>query len=301
MANLKKRFFKVDLSPAVKRLEIITKGLVNTKAVGNYLSVFKGKGLEFAGYTNYNPQFDASSIDWKATARTGNVLVREYVEERDINIFFILDASYNMLFGSTDKLKIEYAIELVAGLTHAALESGDQVGFALVSDQVIKKIHPQRGKKQFYIISRALLDVDLYGGGNFNFKEVADLLINYLKESTVVIIISDFANFRPDEEEKLKLITKKFDTIGIMVKDPRDRTLPLDVGQVVISDTSGKKTMIVETELIKQAYEKEVKEKEKKVKDAFLKAGADFIDVQTDKSYAQPIINLFRARALRWK
>lgn len=297
---IKKRFFKVDLTPAIKRLEIVTKGLVNTSVVGNYLSVFKGRGLEFAGYAPYNPEFDASTIDWKATARTGDVLVREYVEERALNVFFIIDASSNMLFGSTDKLKIEYTVELVAGLTHAALEAGDQVGFALVSDKIVKKLRPEKGKKQFYIISRALLDVDLYGG-NFNFKEAADFIINYLNESAILIIISDFANFKQDDEEKLKLVSKKFDTIGIMIKDPRDRTLPEDVGQVVIANNTGKKTIVFETNLVKEAYEKEEREREKKVKDLFLKNGADFIDIQTDKSYARPIINLFRARALRWK
>ena len=295
-----KKFFKVDLTPAVRRLEIISKGLVNTKVMGGYLSVFKGRGLEFAGYTPYDPDVDSRSIDWKATARTGDILMREYTQERDINVFFVVDASSNMLFGSTDKLKIEYAIELIAGLSHAALESGDRVGFALVSDKVVKKLRPDKGKKQFYVISRSLLDVDAYGG-TFNFKEAASFMTNFLQETTVAIIISDFANFKKEYEEELKLISKKFDVIGIMIKDPRDRRLPEDTGQVVISDSSGKKSMVIETKLIKEAYEKEVKEQEKKVKDMFFTSGADFIDIETDESYAEPIINLFRARALRWK
>ena len=140
-----KKFFKVDLTPAVRRLEIISKGLVNTRVMGGYLSVFKGRGLEFAGYTPYDPDVDSRSIDWKATARTGDILMKEYIQERDINVFFVVDASSNMLFGSTDKLKIEYAIELIAGLSHAALEAGDRVGFALVSDKVVKKLIPDKG------------------------------------------------------------------------------------------------------------------------------------------------------------
>ena len=295
-----KKFFKVDLIPAIRRLEIISKGLVNTRIMGGYLSVFKGRGLEFAGYTPYDPDVDSRSIDWKATARTGDILMREYTQERDINVFFVVDASSNMLFGSTDKLKIEYAIELIAGLSHAALESGDRVGFALISDKVVKKLRPDKGKKQFYIISRSLLDVNAYGG-TFNFKEASSFIKNFIQETTVVIIISDFANFKQEYEGELKLISKKFDVIGIMIKDPRDRSLPEDAGQVVISDSSGKKSMVIETKLIKEAYEKEVKEQEKKVKDMFLTSGADFIDIETDESYVKPIINLFRTRALRWK
>ncbi len=295
-----KKFFKVDLVPAIKRLEIVSKGLVNTRVLGNYLSVFKGRGLEFAEYSPYTQDYDSRSIDWKATARTGDVLMREYIEERDINIFFVIDASSNMLFGSIDKLKIEYVIELVAGLSHAALESGDKVGFILVADKVVKKLYPDKGKKQFYNLSKALLDVDVYGG-NFNFKEGAAFIINYLQESTVVIIISDFSNFKLDYETQLKLISKKFDTIGIMIKDPRDRSLPKNSGQILISDPSGNKTMVIEPGLIKDQYEHEIKEQENKIRNMFFKAGADFIDIQTDKPYAEPLISLFRARALRWK
>ncbi len=301
MAKHKKKFFRVDLTPAVKRLEIVTKGLVNTSVIGSYLSVFKGHGIEFADYAPYTPDFDASTIDWKATKRTGgDPLIREYVEERALNIFFVVDASSNMLFGSKDKLKIEYAIELIAGITYAALESGDPVGYALVSDHVVKKRKPEKGKKQFYIVARELLDVNAYGG-HFNFKEAADFVINYLRETTVIIIISDFANFKIEDEEKLKILAKKFDTIGIMIKDPRDRTMPKESTQVVISDVTGKKTMVVEPGLVKEAYEHHVREQELKIRNAFFRAGCDFIDIQTDRPYAQPIINLFRARALRWK
>jgi len=296
----RKKFFKVDLAPAIKRLEIISKGLVNTKVIGNYLSVFRGKGIEFEEYAPYSPEYDANTIDWKATARTGDLLVREYVEERDINVFFVVDASSNMLFGSKDKLKIEYAIELIAGLTYAALEAGDRVGFILTSNKVVKSILPDRGRKQFYIISKTLLNVDYYGG-NFNLKAAVDYIINRIEETTVVIIVSDFANFKPEDEEILKLISKKFNTIGIMVRDIRDKELPQEALQIVVSDPEGKKNIIIESGLIKEAYEHAVMEHEKMVREKFLKTGCDFIAIETDKSYVQPITSLFRARALRWK
>ncbi len=298
--NQKKRFFKVDLTPAINRLQIISKGLVNTKLIGNYLSVFKGRGLEFAEYTPYTPNYDSKLIDWKATARTGDLLMREYTEERDVNVFFLIDASDNMLFGSTEKLKIEYALEVIAGLSHAALESGDRVGFALASDKIVKKLAPNKGKKQFYILSKELLNAEDYGG-SLNFKEAVNFVLNFLKESTVLIIVSDFANFKQEYESDLKLIAKRFDTIGIMIKDPRDRTLPEDSGQVTISNIKGTKTMVVESKLVKEAYEYDVKLEEKRIKDLFFRVGADFVDMQTDESYARPLINLFRARALRWK
>ena len=201
MARKIKKFFKVDIAPAIRRLETISKNLVDTKVLGGYLSVFKGRGLEFADYTNYTPEYDSRAIDWKASARTGDLLMREYIEERDVDIFFVVDSSTDMLFGSTDKLKIEYVIELIAGLSHAALEIGDKVGLTIASNSVVKKLYPDKGRKQFYVISKLLLDTNSYGG-NFNFKEVAKFVLNYLRESAVVIILSDFANFKQDYERK---------------------------------------------------------------------------------------------------
>ena len=106
-----KKFFKVDIVPALKRLEILSKGLTSSSAIGAYRSVFKGKGLEFSGYRQYSLEDDASLIDWKASARTDQILIKEYVEERNVDVFFLVDCSSSMLFGSSNKLKAEYQLQ----------------------------------------------------------------------------------------------------------------------------------------------------------------------------------------------
>jgi len=84
-----KKELKLDLSGAIKRLEIYTNQLINSSFIGNYKSVFRGKGLEFEDYRPYSKDYDdASAIDWKASIRSQQLLIREYVEERNINIFF---------------------------------------------------------------------------------------------------------------------------------------------------------------------------------------------------------------------
>ena len=137
-----KKFFKVDLVPALRRLEILSKGLTSSKIIGAYKSVFKGKGLEFSGYRGYTLEDDSNLIDWKASARTNEILIKEYSEERDVDVFFLVDCSPRMLFGSTEKLKAEYVIELTASLSHAILEAGDSAGLALYSDDVKADILP---------------------------------------------------------------------------------------------------------------------------------------------------------------
>ena len=295
-----KKFFKVDLVPALRRLEVLAKGLISSTIIGGYRSVFKGRGLEFNEYRDYSIGDDASMFDWRASAKTGDILVRKYIEERDIDVFFLLDASSNMLFGSTDKLKVEYMIELVASLSHAVLEAGDNVGLGLFTDKIVEKIAPSRNREQFYLITKKMLEVENYGG-RFDFNQACKFALSYLRESSILIILSDFSNLldNPANEEYLKLITKKFDVISIMIRDLRDREMPEDVGQVVLQDPSTDKTLIVEPELIKQAYERFIREQENKIKNLFFKEGASFIDIQTDKSFVKPLVGLFRARAAR--
>lgn len=295
-----KKFFKVDLVPALKRLEVLSKGLTSSRMTGAYKSFFKGRGLEFSDYRTYAPEDDASLIDWKASVRADKILIKQYIEERDIDVFFILDCSSRMLFGSTNKLKAEYNIELVASLAYSIIGAGDNVGVTLYSDKPNAKISPSRGTDQFYKISKILLNLDFYGG-IFDLENAVNFVFSYLKKTGVVIIISDFINWKDAWENSLKLLGQKFDVICIMVRDPHDRTLPVDVGQVVISDPNSNKTLLIEPKLIKEAYEHEVIEQEKTIRNFLFRSGIDFINISTDKSFVKPIMSLFIKRALRWK
>ncbi|MBS3134786.1 DUF58 domain-containing protein [Candidatus Woesearchaeota archaeon] len=295
-----KKKLNVDIVPSIRKLEVVTKGLIRTKGFGSYKSVFRGKGLEFLEYRPYDRNDDSSMIDWKASMRANQLLIRQYAEERDINVFFLIDCSSSMVFGSTPKLKNEYAAELVASLSFSILDAGDSVGMAMFNDRIVKQIYPNRGRGQFYTLVRNLVNPNLYGG-SYNFKEVADFVLNYLKETTVVIIVSDFVGFNEDLVKHLEFVTSKFDTIGLMVRDPRDRTLPDDVGQVVIEDPYSNKDLLIEPGLIKEVYEDEIRRQEKWVKDLFLKDKSDFLLLTTDKSFVQPILSLFKERALKWR
>ena len=293
-----KKKIKVDLIPAIRKLEVISKSLITNRVIGGYKSVFRGKGLEFSDYRPYSFDDDASLIDWKATARTNEVLIKQYIEERDINVFFLIDASDHMLFGSTDKLKVEYVVELAASLSHAILEAGDSVGMSLYTEEPIEKISPSRGSQQFYIISKILSDPNMYGG-KFNIRNAVDFCLNFLKQDTIVIIISDFISLNEDWGTYLRLMSSKFDTIGLMVRDPRDFTMPENATQIVIQDPSSNRTLLIEPGLVKYAFEKLVKEQEEKIVNGFQRAGADFVKLRTDKSFVSPILNLFRRRALK--
>src|SRR3989344_3680916 len=295
-----KRKLNIDIVPSIRKLEIVTKGLIQTKGIGSYKSVFRGKGLDFSEYRPYDRNDDASLIDWKASMRANELLIRQYEEERDLNVFFVVDCSSGMIFGSTDKLKNEYAAEIVISLAFTILEVGDSVGLVMFNDKIMKKVYPGKGRGQFYSVVRELTNPENYGGG-FDFENISDFILNYLKESTVVIIVSDFVGLSESSIESIKLITNKYDTVGIMVRDPRDKVLPEDVGQVVIEDPYSNKSLLIEPKLIKEVFEEEIKRQEKWIKDSFLKNKSDFLSLTTDRSFIKPIVGLFMERAIKWR
>jgi len=294
-----KRKLNVDIHPSIRRLEIVTKGLLKTRVSGSYRSVFKGRGLEFSDYRLYTPLDDASRIDWKATVRSNQLLIRQYVEEKDVSVFFLVDCSHSMVFGSTEKLKNEYAVELVASLSYAILEADDSVGLAMFNDKIVDKIYPSKGKGQFHIIEKILLKPENYSG-SYDFNNAAKFLLSFLKEDSVIVIVSDFVGLREGWVKFLEIISHKFDTIGIMIRDPRDKTLPDDVGQVVIEDPYSKKSLLIEPDLIRSVYEEEMRKQESAVRDVFLKNGSDFLSLTTDKGFTKPILNMFIKRSLKW-
>jgi|TARA_B100001971_G_C18234154_1_gene565955 uncharacterized protein (DUF58 family) len=289
---------RVDLTKAIKLLEIVTEELSTAGVTGQYKSVFKGKGVEFDGYRVYAPDDDMSLIDWKASTRAKQLVVKEFVEERNINIFFLIDVSSSMVFGSTDKLKNEYAAEIVASLSHVALEAGDKIGAALFSDKIIKNIPPSSSSNQFYILSRTLVNPTFYGGG-YNIGEALKFLNNYLKEMSIVMVISDFIGLKEGWERYLGIAGKKFDVIGMMVRDPRDRSLPSDNTNMYLADPLSKREMMVNPQLISREYKEHVKKEEEKIKAVFLSSGCSFINMSTDKPFATSIINFFKRRQRR--
>ena len=117
----------IDVSTKIRNLQFATKNLVTSKFLGNYKSVFRGRGLEFDGYRDYTSGDDASLIDWTATKKANKPLVKEFIEERNLNVFFIIDVSSGMLTGSTEKLKSEYAAEMIATIAYSVLNSGARV------------------------------------------------------------------------------------------------------------------------------------------------------------------------------
>lgn len=292
---------RLDLKPLIKKLEIgLKRGQSEETLTSSFKSVFKGRGLEFEGFRAYTADDDAKEIDWKASLRTQSLLIRVLTEERNIHAFFILDVSDSMIFTSVDKLKCEYAAELIATIAYGVIEVGDSVGLCMFNDKVVRLIPGNIGMRQFYKVTNNLSNPKLYGG-KFDLNFVLRYATNYLKRNTVVFVVSDFIGLKPGWKQHLEIMSKKFELVGIMIRDPRDNRLPEDAGQFVLGDPYSDADILVDVRLIKHKYEEYAKQQIEEVRNIFTEVGADFLLLTTDKGFVYPLLDLFNRRKQRWR
>ena len=146
---MKRGELNLDIATKVAEFESLLNKVLPKRIF--YKLLPRGKGLEFDGYRVFSSDEDASLIDWKASARSTNLLARQYIEERNMDVVFVFDIGENMIFGSQEKLKCEYAAEMAAAFSHSLLNVNDKVGFILFNNDLVRVCYPLPGKKQFDI------------------------------------------------------------------------------------------------------------------------------------------------------
>lgn len=291
---------KFDLNIALGSLELGARDAVTSKYIGRYKSVFKGRGVEFDSYRAYSPDDDAAMIDWKASARADQLMIKQYTEERNLDVFFLIDISNTMLISSQPKLKCEYAAELISSLGYNILESGDNLGYALFNERITQFSPPKKGLSSFPEFIDVLSQADNYGGG-CNIKLALDFALESINEGSLVIIVSDFIGLTTGWERSIEHAASKFNLMGIMINDPIERKIPEGQGQMAIEDPLSGKRMLIEPNIIKPFFEVEVKRIEHTIRSVFMDHGADFTLLQTDTDFIGKIIELFQARMAKWK
>ena len=208
-----------ELYHQVRRIHIRTNRLVNETFGGEYLSAFKGHGMEFAEVREYAPGDDVRSIDWNVTARRGHPYIKRYVEERELTVMLLVDLSASGHFGTIGRLKKDIGTELCAVLALSAINNNDRVGLLLFTDKIEKFVPPQKGKRHGMRIIRDLLlfrpqqrrtDMGL----------ALDFLHHISRRRTVSFLISDFMTSGYDMP--LRLAHRRHDMIPISISDRRE-------------------------------------------------------------------------------
>ena len=284
-----------DIAGSIAMFESVMKSFeIRTKV---YRTMLKGRGVEFDGYRDYAPDDDSSVIDWKASMKANKTLAKQYTEERNLKIVFIIDTGEKMVFGSTDKLKCEYSAEVVAALANLILTSRDKVGYILFGDSVKEFVTPQVGKKHFVQFMNVLTDASTYGGTS-HLENALDFVLRYLDKSIAsIVLVSDFIGMDETVKDKMTLVAKKFETMALIIKDPIDKSLPDVHGELVIEDPHSGERMLINPSLAKGNYEKFAREQDLFVKQTFFNLGVDVLELMTDKPFVSNLATFLKERA----
>ena len=219
------RMDTADILKKVRQIEIQTGKLVEETFAGEYLSAFKGQGIEFAEVREYTPGDDVRSIDWNVTARSGTPYVKKFNEERELTLMIACDVSASQRFGSFDKFKQQAAAELAALFAFSALKNGDKVGLLLFSDKVELFVPPKKGKKHILRLIRELVAFEPQGTGT-DIALALTTLSKVIKRQGILIFISDFLAEPQSFAQPLRLAAKKFDLIPVIIEDRLETALP---------------------------------------------------------------------------
>lgn len=290
-----------EILKKVRQIEIQTGKLVSDTFAGEYLSVFKGQGIEFAEVREYIPGDDIRSIDWNVTARTGAPFVKKYNETRELTLIIACDVSASQRFGSLDKLKQETAAELAALFAFCAIKNNDKVGLLLFSDKVELFVPPKKGKKHILRLIREMLAFEPVSKGT-DIGLALKTLTKVIRRQGILVLLSDFLSPLEQFEKPLRLAAKKFDLIPVVISDRRERTLPrLPVCIAVQDPETGEEGFLTLGEKSALRVEQDYQLRQAGLKQLFNPLKIEAIHVDTAQAPADPVIAFFKRRAQKLK
>lgn len=286
-----------EILKEVKHIEIKATRLVNDLFGGEYESVFKGRGMEFSEVREYVPGDDIRTIDWNVTARSQHPFVKKYIEERELTVFFIVDGSASLQFGSKSKLKSKVAAELAGLLAFSAIKNNDKVGLLIHTDHVEKFLPARKGRSNVLRVVREILYYQPQAKKT-NLKSALEHLSRILTRSAVVFVISDFLD--TGFEKALKILHQKHDLIAIQITDEREHKLP-NCGWMELQDAESGEITLVNTanKRFRDDYQKTAQKKQDQLDFLFKLSGIDSIKIMAGQSYVHPLIKFFRMREQR--
>jgi len=284
-----------EILKKIRKLDIHTKRLVNDVFAGEYHSVFKGRGMEFAEVREYIPGDDIRTIDWNVTARTGSPHVKIFEEERELTVMLLVDVSSSGEFGTSNNLKRDIALEICALLAFSAIENNDLVGLIMFTDKIEKVVLPKKGRQHVLRLLRELLFFKPQDTET-NLTLPLDYLNRITKRRAIVFLVSDFMG--KDYEKSLTISTKKHDLVPVVIIDPREESLP-DIGLVEMEDAETGDTILVDTSnlSLRKAFGLNVSEQQLKREKIFKRIGLDHVLIRTDRDYIKDLAKFFKKRA----
>ena len=289
-----------DLIQRIRRIELSSRRAVEDTLSGQYHSVFKGRGMDFAEVRAYAPGDEVRSIDWNVSARTGHLHVKRFVEERELTVMVLCDLSASADFGSGVRTKAEVAAEIAALIAFSAVANGDRVGLALFTDEVEKFVPPRKGRRHALRLISEILQFRPRSPRT-DLGAALELLRRAMRRRTVAFVLSDFLDDEARFERPLRIAARKHDVVPIRIEDRLERQLPA-AGLALLEDPETGATVRVDLSdrRVRQRLEAEAGLSDLRLSRLFARLELDHAAVRADDAdYVGPLLAFFQARARR--
>lgn len=286
-----------ELFKKIQRFHFRTRRLANDMFAGQYVSAFKGRGIEFAEVREYQIGDDIRTIDWNVSARFGHPFVKVYHEERELTVMLLLDLSGSQLFGSRVKFKRELLAEVAGMLAFLAIRTNDKVGAILFSSGVEKYIPPKKGTSHVWRLIKEIFTYEPQDKTT-NIEAILTYLNRVVKRHAIVFLISDCMD--TGFERYLKLTAKKHDMTVIRISDPAEDSLP-EAGLVTVRDPETGQVAVINTRsrYLRERWQRYREEQSAHLSDLLRRAGVDKVEISTDGPIIEPLTRFFENRKRR--
>jgi uncharacterized protein (DUF58 family) len=264
---------------------------------GDYRTLFYGAGTDFADLREYEPRDDIRHIDWNVTARMNHPYVRQYVEDRDITAWFLLDISPSMAFGPIDRPKELVLTDFVATLARLITRGGNRIGAILYNNELERTIPPHSGRNQVLRLMRELLrQREAPRGASTDLNVLLNAGLNTLKRRSLVFVISDFMS-EPGWERPLSLLNRRHELIAIRLYDPRETDLP-DAGLIVVEDAETGEQLTVNTSdpTFRRRFYEVAQQRGMVLQENVRRAGVDLFAISTEEDLVKAIVRMATLR-----
>ena len=266
---------------------------------GDYRTLFYGFGVDFADLREYQPQDDIRYIDWNVTARMDTPYVRQYVEDREITAWFLLDLSPSVDFGAvqTQNEKRTMLVDFVTVIARLLTRHGNRIGAIMFGDKIQHTVPARGGRLQVLrLINDLLRQPRLPRASLTNLKEILGGALNSIKRRSLIFIISDFIS-EPGWEKPLSLLNQRHEVLAIRLWDPREVELP-DLGMVVMEDAETGEQLFVDTHdpKFRKRFFEAAQRREEALSNTFKRAGVDVLSLSTDEDLVRAIVRFAKQR-----
>ncbi len=288
-----------EILERVRRIEIRTKALVTEQFGGEYQSVFKGQGMEFAEVREYVPGDDVRTIDWNVTARLGQPFIKKYAEERELTVFFLVDASGSQRFGSAGRSKMELAAEICAVLAFSAIRNNDKVGLLIFTDRDELLIPPRKGRAHGLRLIRDILYFEPQGRAT-RMGAACETAIHGLRRRSTVFLLSDFLIDPGELDRPLGALARKHDLVALAVEDPIEQRWP-DLGLVPWEDLETGRQMLIDTGDVqsRERLADQYRHAREQIERLLRRHSVDRVALQVGRDPVEPLLGFFKLRERR--